>query len=317
MNYIRLSLTMIIFIAFIGITNSCSQSSSPVNSVYGIYEGTTPCTDAVKKILNIPADKKCDMMRWRLSIYKDSKKSIPSDFDLFYTYGIGKQGTKGFTEDAITVELKGKLTIYKIGISTVYNLYDDSSKITLSFLQPDQNLLHLLNENKQLMIGTGAWSYTINRTIPLVSENKFSFQPATRSYVDSDSASFGIFDGRVPCNDEMRELHGIPVRGCDIIKCRLILYIDSNTRQPTTFLLYTIYVGNGDDNRYSITGKWKLLQDLKYDQSAFFFQLVPSPPKSQVTLTLLKADDNILFFLNKDNSFKTGSIYTSYTLSRH
>jgi hypothetical protein len=310
------SFSTIIFCGFIGITNAYSQSSKPGHQVYSIYEATTPCNDAIKKMLHISPETKCEMMRWRLSVYEDIK-SVPSGFDLIYTYGIGKQGTKGFTESATTVELKGRLTIDQKAKSIIYNLYDDSSKISLSFLQPDQNLLHLLNENKQLMIGTAAWSYTLSRISPLAYINKFSLQPVSKNYIESDSASFGVFVGRVPCNNELRELHGIPARGCDIIKCRLVLYIDTKTHQPTTFLLQTIYVGNGDDNKYNTTGKWKLLQDIKYDPSTVFFKLEPDSSKSQTSFTLLKADDNILFFLDKDNNLMVGSTYCSYTLNRH
>jgi hypothetical protein len=319
MEHIRLSCIIFLFSLFAGITSSCSQtvksggSSDPV-----IYEATTSCNNATKELLRIPENFKTEMIKWRLTLYHDAKTSAPSVFDLICTYGIGKPGTKGFMEGAKTIELKGKWTIDKTtkqnGKAVIYNLMD-SSGISLSFLQPDQNLLHLLDKDDHLMIGTAAWSYTLNRIHPLISINRFMLQPANR-FKKADSTMAGVFEGRTPCNSVLRKINEIPAYGCGIIKCRLVLYLDNKTHEPATFLFQTIYVGNGDDNKYSITGKWKLMQDPKYDPAVIFYQLEPDPPKSQTVFRLLKADNNILFFLDNDDGFWVGDQYTSYTLNR-
>ena len=294
---------------------SCSQASKKINADDTVvFAATTPSNDAVKNLFRIPPDFKTDMFRWNLTLDQNTKASSNS-FDLLCTYGAGKQGTRGFTDGAKTIELKGKYSIDKANKETIYNLVDDNKGISLSFLAPDKNLLHLLNNDKQMMVGTGAWSFTLNRVSPSSSENKFSLKPVSKMYVASDSASFGVFLGRLPCDDALRELHEISSQGCDIVKVKLTLYLDSKTHEPTTFLLNTIYVGNGDDNIHKTTGKWKLLQDTNYDPTALFFQLEPDSSKN--TFTLWKADNNNLFFLDKNNNFLVGSEYTSYTLSRH
>ena len=114
MKHTRFSYITILFSVFAGITSSCSQtvkstsSSDPV-----VFEATTSCNDAAKKLLGIPGDFKTEMMKWRLTLYHDTKTSVRSDFNLICTYGIGKPGTKDFMEGAKTIKLNGKWTIHK------------------------------------------------------------------------------------------------------------------------------------------------------------------------------------------------------------
>ena len=318
MKKVKFLLATISFISFIGLTNSCSQSSGA--SVQSSFEATTPCDETVKKMLGIPAGTKCEMMRWKLTFYRDSQKLTPASFSLVCEYGMPKQGTRGFMEGANKIELKGKWTtgkdIRKNNRADVYTLMADSRGISLSFLQPDPNLLHLLNEDKSLVKGNGAWSYTFNRTEPIRrSLNNFTPRAISQTVVTGGSDTIGIFEGRTPCNSALTELKNISENGCQIIKCRLILFQDMNTHTPSTFLLQTIYVGKGD-TKYGTTGKWKLMQGTVDDPAAVVYQLEPDTGKSPAPLLLLKADDNILFFIDNDTHLMVGNNYCSYTLNR-
>jgi len=269
-------------------------------------------------MLQIHPDTKCEMMKWNLTLFQDPKTSAPGEYKLIYEYGLAKQGTKGFMEGAKTIELNGKWTIGKsaneIAGAVVYNLIADSSPVSLSFLKPDQNILHLLNQEKNLMIGNGAWSYTLNSVNPIpASTVMFTPQPGSTHRIETDSATVGIFDGRTPCSNELLELNGISANGCQIIKCRLTLYQDPKTHTPTTFQMYTVYVGKGD-TRYTNTGKWKVTQGTKTDPGAIVFEL--EPDKFQGYLAFVKTGGNILFFLDKDRNLMVGDGYTSYTLNR-
>ena len=167
------------------------------------------------------------------------------------------------------------------------------------------------------MIGGAGWSYTLNRTNPVVrSQDKFIPVTAASQIINASSDTVGIFQGRTPCNAPLRAINDIPPTGCQVVKCQLILLQDIKTHSPSTFILKTIYVGNGDDNIYSVTGKWKLIQGTLRDPAAIIYQLEPGPGKSNASLLLLKADDNILFFLDKDRHYLVGDQYTSYTLNR-
>jgi hypothetical protein len=302
------------------ITNSCSQTTATGSpSVHEVFAASTPCDDASKALLKIPASTKCEWMKWNLTLYQDQKSLIPSTYKLICKYGLSKQGTRDFMEGAETIELKGKLAISKgtneNAEAVVYTLHAENSPISLSFLQPDQNLLHLIDADNRLMIGNGAWSYTLNRIDPVpASSAKFSMQTTTPPRITTDSLIVGVFDGRTPCNTELRELNGISAAGCQIIKCRLTLYQNIKTHEPTTFQLQTIYVGKGDA-RYTSIGKWKMSKGTKTGPEAIVYQLELDSGNLQ-TLEFIKADDNILFLLDKDRNFLVGNNYTSYTLNR-
>lgn len=317
MKELRFSLATLFFYCCIG--PSCSQQTGPGDtSLRKTFEATTPCNDAVKEMLGIPTDFKCEMMRWRLILSNDAKKN-PSAFDLVYTYGMAKQGTRGFTAGARTIELKGKWTIEK-SISkngdVIINLVADNSPVTLSFLQAGQNLLHLLHKDNQLVNGTAAWSYTLNRTIPApVTAGKFIPRSVSSMQLPGISDTVGIYYGRTPCNKALREMNNISAEGCQLIKCRLVLLQDTNTHAPTSFIMQTIYVGKGD-NRYTVTGTWKLLEGTIDNPAATVYQLLPEKSKSQNQLLLVKADNNILYFIDNDTQLLVGDSYTSYTLNR-
>ncbi len=317
MKKLRFSLATLFFYCFIG--QSCAQQTGAGDkSQKKIFEATTPCNDEVKVMLGIPADFKCEMMKWNLALFSDSEKD-PSSFTLIYTYGLGKQGTRGFTEGAKTIELKGKCAIEKRNSKNsdvIITLIADNSPLTLSFLQPGQNLLHLLNKNKKLVNGTAAWSYTLNRKDPVsFSDGKFSPRLVTSPRLPVSSDTVGIFYGRTPCNKTLRDINNISAEGCQIIKCKLVLLQDTNTHLPANFIIQTIYVGKGD-NRYTITGTWKLLQGTINDPAAVVYQLLPAPDKSQNQMLLLKADDNILYFIDNNTHLLVGDSYTSYTLNK-
>ena len=191
-----------------------------------------------------------------------------------------------------------------------------TTSISLSFLKPDQNLLHLLDEDNRLMIGNGAWSYTLNRSDPITtSSSKLTSQTTSSPRIATDSPIVGIFDGRTSCSSVLRELNGISAAGCQRTKWRLTLYQDPKTHTPTTFQLLTVYVGKGN-SQYTNTGKWSVTQGIKTDPKALVYQLELDRDKAQISLAFLKAYDNILFFLDKNRNLMAGNADFSYTLNR-
>ena len=320
MKKTRFSLATLFFYSIIG--QSCSQTTAPdYPELKKTFEATTPCDNEVKEMLGIPADFNCEMMKWNLTLYQDSKEKKPATFDLTCTYGLAKQGTRGFMEGAKTIELKGNYSTGKTfpgnAKATTYSLTADNSPVVLSFLKAAENILHLLTPGKQLVIGGAGWSYTLNRKNPVtISQNKFIPVTATSQQINAGSDTVGIFQGRTPCNNALLELNNIPANGCQLIKCQLTLLKDIKAHTASNFILKTIYVGNGDNNIYSVTGKWKLMQGTSGNPAATVYQLEPGSGNSKTPLLLLKADDNILFFLDTNTQFLVGNEYCSYTLNR-
>lgn len=320
MKQVKLFFSLLLPLVCLVSTNSCSQTTFSGSANPAVFEATTPCNAAVKNIFQIPQDFKAEMMKWKLILYSNAKSSAPSTYELICTYGIPKQRTKDLMEGAGKIELKGKWKITKgtggDAEAVVYELNADNSPVSLSFLKPGENLLHLLDADKRMMVGSAAWSYTLNRINPVATSSVKLNAKAGLSTprITTDSIIVGIFEGRTPCDENLCKLNRISTEGCQGIKCQLILYQDIKTHEPTSFLLHTVYVGKGD-TKYGNTGKWTITRGTKTDATAIVYQLEADDPK--VSLALMRADDNILFFLDENKDLlTTGSRYTAYTLNR-
>lgn len=309
-------LTATIFFYFL-FHPSCSQPAG--SSKKTSFEATTPCNEEVKQLLGIPAGIECEMMKWDLTLYRD-EKDLPSTFDLTYTYGLAKQGTRGFKEGAKTVELKGKWITKKTSIlnidKNVIILTPTNTSIGINFLQPGDGILHLLTQNGNPMVGDAAWSFTLNNKNPVVSSSgSIVSKELTTTGIISNTDTVAVFVGRTPCHASLRKLNTISAEGCNLIKCKLILLQDQKTQSPANFIIQTIYVGKGD-NRYTVTGKWKVMQGMAGDPKAILYQLLPDLPQAENELRLLKAGDNLLFFIDGNSQLLVGNDYCSYTLNR-
>ena len=150
------------------ITTSCSQKNSPGNSsVLGIFVASTPCSKGTKPLPGIPLNADCVLIKWNLTLYLDASKKTPTTYKLHYVYGVDQQGSTGFIDGGNKVEMEGNWTIVKGTGSNpnaiVYLLHDTKTNKTVSFLKLSDDLLHLLDNDQHLMIGSAAWSYTLNR----------------------------------------------------------------------------------------------------------------------------------------------------------
>jgi hypothetical protein len=93
------------------------------------------------------------------------------------------------------------------------------------------------------------------------------------------------------------------------LKWDLTLYQNPATGLPTTYKL------RGTFYRQQIgEGKWSIIKGTKTNPDAVVYQL--DPDKAQGSLFLLKADDNIIFFLSKEKNLLVGNGDFSYTLNR-
>lgn len=168
MRHIKVLLAITSLAACFTVTNSCSQkTTSDTSSVLGVFVASTPCSEGTRPLPEIPVHADCEFIRWNLTLYQNPKTFRPTTYKLQYTYGLARQGTPGFIDGGTNVEQQGVWTIVN-GIPSnpdaiVYRLTDNKSNQTISFLKLSDNLLHLLDADAHLMIGTAAWSYTLNR----------------------------------------------------------------------------------------------------------------------------------------------------------
>jgi len=294
----------------------CAQTITKQAPTREVFIATTPCDEISKSLLHIPSVTNAEMMKWNLTLERDAKTSEPTTFQLSYTYGMAKQGTRGFMPGATTVELNGKWTIVK-GTNDdpraiVYRLTTQDAGTTLSFLRPNENVLHWLDAGAKLMVGNGAWSYTLNISKPVILSSNMINSPQNISpRLAYDSA---VFYARTPCYEPLLALTGKTVTGCELIKCKLVLYCDANTHEPANFRLYTVHVGTGSA-RYPTSGKWSVTKGTKSDATAVLYQLQPDSV-AETPLTFLRASDSILFLVDKEMNSMAGNDYCSYTFNR-
>jgi hypothetical protein len=94
---------------------------------------------------------------------------------------------------------------------------------------------------------------------------------------------------------------------CKKVKWDLTLYQDPGTSAPATYTLDGTFYR--DQRR---KGTWRVLRGAT--PGAVIYQL--DPAASQGSLLLLKADDNILYFLDGSRNLLVGNHDFSYTLNR-
>jgi hypothetical protein len=248
------------------------------------YIGSTPANSSVvRTFLGIPATDSIDFIRWKI-ILQDDK------YELKCNYGIGKPSTPGFMEGGKWVELKGNLRKE----NNYY--YLQSGDKTLVMLQVNNSLLHLLNDDKTLLIGNGGWSYTLNREKGAASDEiNISIKPVTLK----DSVSF---HGRTPCWD-FALVHSSPQ--CYKKKWSIILYTDPRTHEPTTYNLNRSRISEGT------WGKWKVATG---KDGRIIYQLYSEKEKDPLELLVL--DENVVAFIDKQGKILVGNEDFSYTLSK-
>ena len=293
----------------------CATSALHADSILGHFVGTSPCTDAIKPLLQIPAGAKPDLIRWDLTMHRDPQTDARGRYKLRCeheaatspahpnkdTKVIQREGTWAVTKgtksnpDAIVYELAGAVSLFQL----------------------DSNILHVLNPDLSLMIGNGGWSYTLNRAedAEKIPDRALTLSQPDMSYKISPLATgptvFGIFEGRSPCQSIARDLKVSVHPGANKAKWRVTLYQEPRTLAPTTYKIEgTLFRGDSGARE----GNWSIIRGTSKHPNATIYQLAPT--KTQPALFLFKGDDNVLFFLDQNQKTRVGNADFSCTLNR-
>ena len=124
----------------------------PGSSVFGVFEGRTPCHDIVFEFTNSAPYSGCVKIKWRLTLYQDQNTGAPST----YLY----QGTSTIREGTWTI-VRGTESDPD---AVVYQLHLDNSQQPVSFLKADENHLFLLDRAMNFLVGDALFSYTLSKT---------------------------------------------------------------------------------------------------------------------------------------------------------
>ena len=269
----KLIATALSFILFI----SCA-SSKETN-----YTASTPASALVRNFLGISMTDSIDFIRWKLTI-NDNQYSVDCN------YGIGKPNTNGFYDGGKKVSFNGQIVKEK----NIYTFkHNDQS---LKFIELNNNLLHILNDDNTLMIGGGGWSYAMNILKPVLNDH---LELIPQKTIIKDSMAF---QGRTPC--------GVPnvlkSQQCYKLKWYLVLYGDPVKNQPLTYRV----LGTGFRAEGGRRGKWLI----NNKDGKIVYELFDENGKPFIDL--LKLDDGVLIFTDEKGNLLVGDHDFSYTLNK-
>lgn len=162
-NYLRYLL--ISSACFLSVTNNLfAQDAKP----FATYVGTSPCGNILKPYLDVANEPECDFTKWTMTLYPQ-KPNAPAPVKLVYQYGVSRPNTSGFIDEK-RAEFDGHWTIQKgTGTkpdATVYQVTLHKLDKNLLFVRLDDNLIHLLDSQRNLMIGNASHSYTFSKQKP-------------------------------------------------------------------------------------------------------------------------------------------------------
>ena len=127
--------------------------------------------------------------------------------------------------------------------------------------------------------------------------------------VPAGSKLFGRFVGRSPCREIATNIGASVPDQCFKIKWDVTLFQDEVTGAPTIYRIdATLY------RQSPRVGKWKIVSDAAHHPNAIIYELEAA--SGHGAIRLLKADDNIIFFIGADGRLMVGNIDFSYTLNR-
>ncbi|PVD49853.1 hypothetical protein DC498_23120 [Terrimonas sp.] len=261
----------------------CSQAGAKLQT----YVGSTPPHAVVREFFRISLVDSIDFIRWKLEINSPR-------FKLVAKYGISKPGTPGFINEQ-SVAFEGQLNQ-----SGYYYHLEHEGKV-LSILEVNQNVLHLLDRNSNMLIGNGGYSFALNNINPI---DTGAFNLKAKQSVTPNPQ---VFEGRTPCRDLAIQLGLEKNEDCNKMKWYILLYMDTLTGNPSYFMMG----GIGYRKETMAKGSWQIITE----QSGRILYRISFDGWAR-PLDLLKGDDNILFFIDTRGHLLSGDEDFSYTLNR-
>jgi hypothetical protein len=119
------------------------------DSVFGVFEGRTPCGPAATEFTGFPA-LNCEKIKWRLTLYRDPATNRPTSFAF--------QGTRASRQGRWRIE-----TTSGAGPNRVVYRLTYGSGGNLSLLSVDERVLLLLDRDGRVLVGDPTGSYTLSR----------------------------------------------------------------------------------------------------------------------------------------------------------
>ena len=274
-----------------------------------VFEAMTPCDPLTKPLRQIPDGVACEMTMWRITFAADRT------FVLNAAYGMSQPNTTGIRDGGTKVDMTGAWST-SVGTNSdphasVIALTDERDAAhSILFVKINDDLLHLLDPQKRLMVGNGGWSYTLNRIglatarSPFAGTTSIAAPPSDATATPFETA--GVYEGRTPCSEITNEFTKVPSGPqCQRIKWRLRVNADSGSATSGTYEF--------DGTETGRDGTWRLARGTRTHPSAMVLELDLG---DSARFRLLHADANNLYVLDRDGELMVGDALLSYTLSR-
>ena len=118
-------------------------------SVYGVFVGRTPCEELAKELQEVKPG--CAKRKLMLVLYHDPITGEPSVYE---ARGLGKWTGKGKWRVVRGTPADPLATVFELELDPDTHLF---------LLKGDDNVLFILDRNKNFLIGNAKHSYTMNR----------------------------------------------------------------------------------------------------------------------------------------------------------
>ena len=118
--------------------------------VYGVFAGRTACQEFMKE-LNLDASPECIKRKMYINFYQDPATGKPTTYE---TKGMGKWSGKGKWFILQGTPTDPRAIVFQVELD---------AKTSLFLLKGDDNVLFILDRNKNFLVGNGKFSYTLNR----------------------------------------------------------------------------------------------------------------------------------------------------------
>ena len=291
----------------LGCSDDRDESTADTEAV--VFEAITPCDPLSKPLPQIPDGVACEMTIWRITFAADRS------FVLNAAYGMSQPNTTGIRDGGTKVDVTGEWST-SVGTNsdrhaTVITLNDERDAAhSILFVKINNDLLHLLDPQKRLMVGNGGWSYTLNRTglptarPPFAETTSIATAPSDTTETPFETA--GVYEGRTPCSEITHEFTKVPSGPqCQRIKWRLRINAVSGGATSGTYEF--------DGTETAREGAWRRVRGTRAHPSAVVLKLDLG---DGAVFRLLHADANNLYVLDRDGELMVGDALLSYTLSR-
>jgi len=120
------------------------------SSIYGVFAGRTACQEFLKEF-NLGENAACTKRKMGVTLYQDSVTHNPTFYE---TWGMAKWTGRGKWHIIQGSATDPKAIVFQLDLDPNTFLY---------LLKGDENVLFILDKNKNFLIGNADHSYTLNR----------------------------------------------------------------------------------------------------------------------------------------------------------